>query len=156
MTPSERSTPSFEISDDFISEGAPQTHQWGKALAERLAPGTTVLLVGDLGAGKTTLARGVADGLGIDPDEIHSPTFVLIHEHEGRLPLVHVDAYRVNDPDELVDVGLLEYLGGDGVTLIEWGDQVRSLAPDDAWEVHLSHVDEGKRRLQLRMPSVRA
>lgn len=149
MTPSERSTRSIEAIDDFVSESAAHTHAWGKALAERLAPGVCVLLVGDLGAGKTTLVRGIAEGLNIHPDEIHSPTFVLIHEHEGRLPLVHVDAYRANDPDELVDVGLLEYLNGDGVTLIEWGDQVRSLAPEDAWEIHLSHVDEDRRRIQL-------
>lgn len=144
--------PSLQVGDEFISTSAERTHAWGRHLAERLQPGTCVLLVGDLGAGKTTLVRGIADGLGIDPVEIRSPTFVLIHEHEGRCPLVHVDAYRVGDPDELIEVGLLEYLDGDGVTLIEWGDRVRDLAPDDAWEIHLSHVDETQRRVQLFVP----
>ena len=153
MTRFEPSTPSLELHDDLVSEGVEQTHAWGRRLAGRLTPGACVLLVGDLGAGKTTLVRGVADGLGVDPDEIHSPTFVLIHEHEGRLSLVHVDAYRVDDSHELVEVGLLAYLSGDAVTLIEWGDRVRDLAPAGTWEVHLSHVDETRRRIRLFGPS---
>ncbi|MFB6285824.1 MAG: tRNA (adenosine(37)-N6)-threonylcarbamoyltransferase complex ATPase subunit type 1 TsaE [Candidatus Bipolaricaulia bacterium] len=143
----------MRVEQDRRSDSAERTHTWGRDLAERLKPGVCVLLVGDLGAGKTTLMRGIAEGLGIDPTEIHSPTFVLIHEHEGRLPLYHVDAYRVSDPDELVEVGLLEYLHGDGVTVIEWGDQVRTLVPDDAWEIRLHHVDEGRRRIELVVPS---
>ncbi len=153
MTPSEPSTRSLETTDDFISASAEQTHAWGRALAERLTPGACLLLVGDLGTGKTTLVRGVADGLGIDPAGIHSPTFVLIHEHEGEMPLVHVDAYRVSDPEELIEIGFGAYLDGDGVTLVEWGDQVRALVPADAWEIHLSHVDEQRRQVQLMIPS---
>lgn len=145
-------TPSMKAEDDFRSDSAEQTLAWGRELGQRLTPGVCILLVGDLGAGKTTLVRGVADGLGIDPDAVRSPTFVLIRVHEGRLPLVHVDAYRVYDPDELVEVGLLEHFNGEGVTLIEWGDRVRPLAPEDAWEIHLSHMDEGQRRIQLAIP----
>jgi len=142
----------MRVEQDVQSDSAERTHTWGSDLGARLTPGVCVLLTGDLGAGKTTLVRGIADGLGIDPDEIHSPTFVLIHEHDGRLPLYHVDAYRVGDPDELVEVGLLEYLNGNGVTLIEWGAQVRTLVPDDAWEIRLHHVDEGRRRIELVVP----
>lgn len=146
-------TLSTQTEDDFLSNSLEQTHAWGRKLGRRLTPGACVLLIGDLGAGKTTLARGIAEGLDIKPAEIHSPTFVLIHEHEGRLPLYHVDAYRVSNPDELIEVGFLEYVNGDGVTVIEWGDRVRELAPDDAWEIHLSHVDEDRRRIQLFMPN---
>lgn len=143
----------MRVEQDVRSESAERTHAWGRDLAQLLRPGICVLLVGDLGAGKTTLVRGIAEGMGIDPNEIHSPTFVLIHEHEGQLPLYHVDAYRVDDPDELVEVGLLDYVNGDGVTLIEWGDRVRTLVPDDAWEIRLRHVDEGQRRIELAVPS---
>src|SRR4051794_25057361 len=98
---------------DVISHSADQTRRLGARLAEWLAPGDVLLLRGDLGAGKTVFAQGVAAGLGID-EPVTSPTFTLIHEHHGRVPLYHVDLYRIGGDVEAGDLGLEDYLYGDG------------------------------------------
>jgi tRNA threonylcarbamoyladenosine biosynthesis protein TsaE len=96
------------------------TEAWGERLARSLLPGTIVGLEGELGAGKTCFVRGLATGLGVDPEAVHSPTFTLIAEHHaGRLPLYHIDLYRLEGA-EIEELGLEEYLFGTGVTAIEW------------------------------------
>jgi tRNA threonylcarbamoyladenosine biosynthesis protein TsaE len=105
------------------SEG--ETAAVGRGLAARLEAGSAVLLVGPLGAGKTAFVRGLAEGLGASPDEVSSPTFTLIQEYRGgRLPLLHVDLYRLDDPREIEELGLDE-LGETSVLAIEWGDKLR-------------------------------
>lgn len=111
-----------------------------EALAERvgsvLGPGDLVVLAGDLGAGKTTFARGLARGLGVD-EPITSPTFTLVHEYEGRVRIAHVDVYRLDRLQELYDLGLDDYLDGESVVLIEWGDVVAELLPRERLDVRL-------------------
>lgn len=118
------------------------------ALAPMLTPGAVVLLSGDLGAGKTAFVRGLAEGLGLDPDEVTSPTFTLVHEYRGgRLPLIHVDLYRL-DRAELDEVGLDQDLAAKGVTAVEWSERLmRSIAGSIAVRI----IDSGgdTRRVEI-------
>lgn len=122
------------------TKSAAETERIGALLGQNLERGMVVVLTGELGAGKTAFARGVARGLGVR-DPVTSPTFTLIQEYTGRLPLYHFDVYRLQEPGELADLGYDEYLEGDGVCLIEWGDLVRELLPPTYLEVHLSGRD---------------
>src|SRR3954470_10185629 len=110
------------VTVDVASEA--ETEHFGRALARLVTPGTVLGLIGPLGAGKTRLARALAEALGVDPGAIASPTFVLIHEYEGRIPFVHCDVYRLGDGDEFEALGVDDYWGGDGVVLVEWADRV--------------------------------
>src|SRR6516165_240026 len=100
-------------------------------------PGTVIGLVGPLGAGKTRLVRAIAEALGVDPGAISSPTFVLIHEYEGRLPVFHFDAYRLEGPAAFDDLGVRDYWSKGGLCLIEWADRVRNILPADCWMIAL-------------------
>jgi len=133
---------------DFISHGAVQTQRLGARLGELLQPGDVLLLEGDLGAGKTVLAQGVAQGLAIG-DPVTSPTFTLIHEYEGRLPLYHVDLYRLGGTPDAAGIGLEDYLYGDGVTVIEWPDRAGELLPLDHLTISLRPIAETKRAVRL-------
>lgn len=109
----------------------------GKVLGELVRPGNVVALVGELGVGKTTMVQGMAQGLGIE-DQLTSPTFTLIKEYSGRLKLYHIDVYRLEDPEEILDLGLEEILMGDGVVVLEWADQIRDYLPKDYLEISIS------------------
>ena len=106
------------------------------AVGALLRPGDVVVLAGDLGAGKTTFARGVAAALGVE-ETVVSPTFTIVREYDARIPLRHVDVYRLERGSELRELGLDELLGTDGVTLVEWGDRVTGLLPADRLEVRI-------------------
>jgi tRNA threonylcarbamoyladenosine biosynthesis protein TsaE len=121
----------------------------GRRMAEALRPGDVVALYGDLGAGKTHLAKGVCAGLGIEPERVTSPTFTLIQEYDGRLPVYHFDAYRIERIDEFYQLGYEEYFFGDGVTLLEWPDRVEPLVPGDAIRIRLSHAGGDRRRVEI-------
>jgi tRNA threonylcarbamoyladenosine biosynthesis protein TsaE len=112
----------------------------GRALGREAEPGTVIALVGELGAGKTQLAKGVAEGLDV-PTVVNSPTFVLMNEHVGRLRLYHVDAYRLSEPEEAVDAGLIDERQADGVVVIEWADRLDGWLPDDRLEVVITAAD---------------
>jgi len=131
-----------------VSHGAAQTQRVGARLGELLEAGDVVLLEGELGAGKTVFAQGVARGLGIE-DPVTSPTFTLIHEYEGRLPLYHADLYRLAGAADALGIGLEEYLWGDGVTLIEWPDRAIGLVPDVHLTVALRPISDTKRAIRL-------
>ena len=109
-------------------------------LAELAQPGDLLLLVGDLGAGKTTFTQGFAAALGISK-QVTSPTFTLASEYQGRLLLHHLDVFRLDHISEVLDLGLPELLDGDGVILIEWGDAIRQALPNDYLEVTLTFID---------------
>jgi tRNA threonylcarbamoyladenosine biosynthesis protein TsaE len=115
---------------------AAATRALGGRLAQAFRPGDVVVLAGDLGAGKTTFVQGVATALGVE-EPVTSPTFTIVHEYEGRLPLVHVDVYRLDRLAELYDLGLEDIGNGAGVMLIEWGDIVAQALPPDRLVVRL-------------------
>lgn len=130
-------------------------HCLGRALGLLAAPGDLFALHGPLGAGKTVLVKGIASGLGIDPENVTSPTFTLIHEYRGQLPLFHIDAYRLQGAGDLAALGAEELFFGHGVTVIEWADRVCDLLPAERLDVLLSHVDESTRRVQLQPRAAR-
>lgn len=124
----------FDI--EVKSESPESTRTLGEQLGRFLRPGNVVALLGNLGAGKTCFTQGIARGLGVSA-KVTSPTFVLIKEYQGRLPLYHFDAYRLGSPEELVDLGSEEYFSGPGVCVIEWAERVTAALPEDRLEVEL-------------------
>ncbi len=128
------------------------TERLGRAMAELCEPGCVIGLIGPLGAGKTRLVRAVAEALGVDPRAIASPTFVLIHEYEGRMPVYHFDAYRLESFQEFEDLGVADYWNAGGVCLVEWADRVRALLPADTWEIRIEPIGPTRRRVQIAFP----
>ncbi|HUK81865.1 MAG TPA: tRNA (adenosine(37)-N6)-threonylcarbamoyltransferase complex ATPase subunit type 1 TsaE [Verrucomicrobiae bacterium] len=130
-----------------ISHSAAETFDYGRQLGGELRPGDTLALVGELGSGKTCFVKGIAAGLGVT-QEVTSPTFTLIHEYRGgRLPLVHVDLYRLDSLHEAVNIGIEDYLGGPGVTVIEWAERIEPLLPANVQRIRLSIVDDNTRNI---------
>jgi tRNA threonylcarbamoyladenosine biosynthesis protein TsaE len=133
------------------SDGPARTRAIGAALGRLATPGTVLALVGPLGAGKTLLAKGVAEGLGV-LSVVNSPTFVLMNEHAGRLPLYHIDAYRLDDPEEALAVGLFDDRQLGGVTVVEWADRLDGWLPIDRLDIELrpDATDEQRRAIRWR------
>jgi tRNA threonylcarbamoyladenosine biosynthesis protein TsaE len=130
-------TPILEAARGRLASDAPErTRAIGRALGAVATPGTVLALSGELGAGKTQLAKGVAEGLGVT-SVVNSPTFVLMNEHEGRLRLHHIDAYRLADPQEAVDAGLLDDREIASMTVIEWADRLDGWLPAERLDLHL-------------------
>ena len=134
------------------SRSPEETHAVGARLAESLGPGDVVALTGELGAGKTCFAQGLARGLGVT-GRVVSPTFVLVNEYRGRVPVHHVDAYRTESLTELLDLGLDELFSDDGVTVIEWADKLLPLLPARAIHVHIDGVGDEPRIVTIRRPA---
>jgi tRNA threonylcarbamoyladenosine biosynthesis protein TsaE len=133
-----------------VSRSERHTKSWGKKLAKLLQGGEIVGLNGEFGAGKTCFVRGVAEGLGVaDKAWIRSPTFTLINEYHGRLPVYHIDLYRVSGHAQQEDLHLREYLYGDGVCLVEWFEYLPAKETEEFLEVHFSHGDGNQRRLMF-------
>ncbi len=126
------------------SRSEADTDRIGASLANVLRPGLVVGLVGPLGSGKTRLVRAIAEALGANPSQIASPTFSLIHEYHGRLPIYHFDAYRLASPEEFEAIGADEYFRGDGVCLVEWADRVAEVMPPSAWWIYAAPDGEGR------------
>ena len=127
---------------EFIIKNLEETIALGKAIGQRCNAGDIICLTGDLGAGKTHLTKGIAQGLGIE-DEITSPTFNIVNEYEGgRLKLNHFDVYRVNDPDEIEAIGFDEYIFGSGVSIIEWANYIDVLIPEEALWITINKLPE--------------
>ncbi len=125
----------------IVTASAGETQRVGRIIGGQARPGDVYLLTGPLGAGKTCLTQGLAWGLGVTQHP-RSPTFVLMTRYQGRLTLHHMDLYRVSDPLEAWDLGLDEYLGGDGVCVIEWADQAEEVFPDDALWINLDYLTD--------------
>lgn len=128
----------------FETYSAEETLECARKLAQRALPGQVYALNGDLGVGKTVFAQGFARGLGIE-DYVNSPTFTILQIYEeGRLPLYHFDVYRIEEPEEMEEVGFDEYVCGEGVCLIEWADRIREIMPGDVIDVTiLKDLDRG-------------
>ena len=133
----------------FPCDSLEQTQSLGRRLGESVQPGTVISLVGNLGAGKTQLATAIATGLGINSDEVSSPTFMLIQEYQGRIPLYHFDTYRLKDIHEFEDLGVDEYFFGDGVCLVEWGDRFQELLPADLLRIEIQILGESQRQFDM-------
>lgn len=118
------------------------TQAIGRGLGRHATPGTVIALIGELGAGKTRLTKGIAEGLEV-PTVVNSPTFVLMNEHAGRLRLYHVDVYRLDDPEEAIAAGLIEDRQADGVAVIEWADRLGGYLPDERLEIRIEIPDAG-------------
>jgi tRNA threonylcarbamoyladenosine biosynthesis protein TsaE len=133
------------------TESVEETHALGTQLAETLDSGAVLALYGNLGTGKTHLVKGIADGLGLAPSTVRSPTFTILHTYEeGRRPLYHFDAYRVQTPDEFVELGFEEYVYGSGITCVEWADRVEALLPPHTLSLTLTHRAPHRRHIALR------
>jgi len=139
----------------IISDSVSETLRIGRVIAKSLNPGECVCLFGELGSGKTVLAKGVAWGLGIPLKRVVSPSFTLIREHKGRIPFYHFDLYRLKDPQDVLRLGYEEYLCGDGLTLIEWADRLKYLLPRDFLKIELSVRSETKRQLDISISGSR-
>jgi tRNA threonylcarbamoyladenosine biosynthesis protein TsaE len=137
--------------DRLIYESADetQTDALGAALAEVLPRGTVVALCGTLGAGKTRLVQAIAEACGLDRRNVTSPTFVLVQEHHGRRTIYHLDAYRLNSPDEFLDLGAEEYFQTDGLVLIEWADRVTDCLPADRLDIQVEVAGDTVRRFEI-------
>ena len=129
---------------EIETHSAAETFALGETIGREAKPGQVYALLGDLGVGKTVLIQGVAKGLGID-GPVNSPTFTIVQVYEnGRLPFYHFDVYRIEDPEEMYEIGYEEYFFGDGVCLIEWAEQIRELIPASAVSVTIEKdVDKG-------------
>lgn len=137
---------------DFIfqSRGVAETIAFGARLASHLIEKDVIALAGDLGAGKTHLSKGIAAGLGVDPDVVNSPTFVLLQQYEGRWPVFHFDTYRLGEPSEFEDIGGIEVLDQNGISLIEWPQRIEELLPERRIWIQVTATDAETRSITIR------
>ena len=130
----------------FVTHSAEETRQLGARLAEKLSAGAVLAFTGDLGAGKTAFTSGLARGLGIE-ERVTSPTFTIVNEYEGRIPLFHFDMYRLADEDELFDIGWEDYLSRGGVIAVEWSERIPGALPAETRWIRFARGDADDSRI---------
>ena len=133
---------------EFISHSPFETEKLAYELAGKLSKGDVILFFGDLGAGKTTFTKGLAKGLKIS-DYIHSPTFTLIHEHTGALNLYHIDLYRLDTIEEIMNIGFEDYLYSEGVTVVEWSEKLQDYLPNGYIKIQIETLGDTDRKFVL-------
>jgi tRNA threonylcarbamoyladenosine biosynthesis protein TsaE len=134
----------------LTSHNADETMTLGERMGRLLQAGDVVCLYGELGSGKTVLTKGLAKGLEVTrEDDVRSPSFVLIHRYEGRVPVYHADLFRLAGPADVDDIGLRELLGGEGVTIIEWADKLDASLPTERLDITLQHAEADTRLMTL-------
>ena len=131
------------------TNSAEETYEFAKNFGQALLGGCTIALDGDLGAGKTVFVQGLAAGLGIDKP-ITSPTFTIVRQYQGRLPLNHFDVYRIEEPEELYEIGFSEYLGNGQVTVIEWAERIAMLLPENTVFIKMTGAGEEPREILVQ------
>ncbi|MCK9229902.1 MAG: tRNA (adenosine(37)-N6)-threonylcarbamoyltransferase complex ATPase subunit type 1 TsaE [Syntrophales bacterium] len=135
---------------ELLSTSVDETFRIGRIIGERAAPGTVVALIGELGAGKTLLTQGMAAGLDVPGTYyVTSPTFTLINEYPGRIPLYHFDVYRLSGSVDLEDLGYEDYFFGDGLVAIEWAEKVMDSLPESTLFIRIKRLDEDTRKISL-------
>jgi tRNA threonylcarbamoyladenosine biosynthesis protein TsaE len=139
-------------SESFLSSSPERTAALARGLARTLPPGTVIALVGPLGAGKTVFVKGLAAGLGLPPRQAVSPTFTLVHEHPGPVPLFHADLYRLAGPDEAAEVGIEDYAERGGLLAVEWAERAAGLLPLDTVIVRFEILGPRERRIVIERP----
>ncbi len=132
----------------LITRTPEETRELGRHVGTLAQPGDVYLLSGNLGAGKTCFTQGVARGLGIE-EYVMSPSFVILREHQGRLPLYHIDLYRLESVDEAAELGLDDYLYGKGVCVVEWAERARNVLPSDNLMVHIDYAGDDERCFRI-------
>ncbi len=149
--PKPKAAPATQAARAVFSLSEEETEDLGRTLARGLRGGELVLLVGDLGLGKTVFVRGMASGLGIEPRDVSSPSFTLVqHYRGGRLPLCHIDLYRLSTDEEIGTLGIDEILATDSVVVVEWGERLPPFWRKDAITVRFHDVGEGCRQIEVR------
>lgn len=140
-------------SQHTVSSSAKQTMLYAKKFAKKLKAGDVLAFSGDLGSGKTTFIKGLAQGLGLnDAHEVKSPTFVLMHVYETEIPIYHFDLYRLNDGDEIDSIDLEDFLFcKDAITCVEWAEKAQDRMPQDAYYIHLKHLNENEREIAIKV-----
>ncbi len=134
----------------FKTHSPEETQELGVRIGCQLSPGDVVALIGDLGAGKTCLTQGIARGAGVGEDQtVNSPSYILINEYAGKIPVYHIDLYRLQQLEDIVALGLEEYLGGDGICVIEWADRMGRLLPENHIQVKITGEDEFTRAIEV-------
>ena len=125
--------------ETFKTENSEETQALGERLGKTLKQGDVIALIGDLGTGKTCLTQGIARGIGIAPDEIvSSPSYILINEYNGTVPIYHIDLYRLENSEEIAELGLSEYVEGDGICIIEWAERMTDALPATCIKIHIT------------------
>jgi tRNA threonylcarbamoyladenosine biosynthesis protein TsaE len=130
---------------DFLATSEADTERLGRALADVLGAGSVVALSGPLGAGKTRLVQAIAAASGVDRRDVVSPTFVLVHEYHGTRPIYHLDAYRIADDDEFLELGVEEYFASSALVFIEWAERVERCLPRERLQIEIAVVGEERR-----------
>ncbi len=138
-------------SEIFETYSPEETVSIGEKIGRNLKKGDIVALWGEMGAGKTTITRGIAKALGVPPGvPVTSPTFTLINEYDGKVKLYHIDFYRIASVDELETIPLREVFYGDGIAVIEWPDKLEKYLPETRWDVIIEFIEEDKRRIKVK------
>jgi tRNA threonylcarbamoyladenosine biosynthesis protein TsaE len=132
-----------------VSNSENETREFGRELAGQLVNGDLLVLTGPLGAGKTCLIKGIAVGLGVPEEDTKSPSFTLVNEYCGRMPLYHFDLYRMKDESELYQIGWDEYLMRDGIVVVEWGEKAGIYLPEKRIDISIAIVSENIRNIDV-------
>lgn len=134
--------------EKFVSKNESETVGMGREFAGRLGPGSFVALYGDLGAGKTQFVKGVCDAFNVR-EVVNSPTFTIVNEYHGTLPVFHIDLYRMKNVEEIMGIGFDEYLEAGGVCLVEWAEKLNGIIPENRFDVEMTVVDDTTREISV-------
>ncbi len=139
----------FMIDESFTSNSEDETIEFGRQLGHQLTTKDVVALHGPLGSGKTHLVKGIAQALGIKKSAVHSPTYTLIHEYEGKMPLYHFDCYRMKSVEEALEIGAEDYFYREGISAIEWPEKIRSILPEEVIWVNIKTKGKTQRIFEM-------